>query len=83
MLWLLKRTQDVRNTPCSQANCKEEPYALKLAAAIRLKMADTLSGLILVMLANGLCMLEAPKMVREQIVDPLNGRSFRSRGFGE
>ena len=36
------------------------------------KMADTLSGLILVMQANGVYMLEAPKMVREQIVDPLN-----------
>ena len=36
------------------------------------RMADTLSGLILVMQANGLYMLEAPKMVREQIVDPLN-----------
>lgn len=36
------------------------------------KMADTLSGLILVMQANGLYMLEAPKIVREQIVDPLN-----------
>ena len=36
------------------------------------KMADTLSGLILVMQANGLYMLEAPKMVRQQIVDPLN-----------
>jgi hypothetical protein len=35
------------------------------------KMADTLSGLILVMQANGLYMLEAPKIVRE-IVDPLN-----------
>jgi hypothetical protein len=35
-------------------------------------MADTLSGLILVMQANGLYMLEAPKIVREQIVDPLN-----------
>ena len=36
------------------------------------KMADTLSGLILVMQANGLYMLEAPKIVREQVVDPLN-----------
>jgi hypothetical protein len=36
------------------------------------KMADTLSGLILVMQANGLYMLEAPRMVREQIVDPLH-----------
>ncbi len=36
------------------------------------KMADTLSGLILVMQANGLYMLEAPKMVREQVVDPLH-----------
>jgi hypothetical protein len=35
-------------------------------------MADTLSGLILVMQANGLYMLEAPKMGREQIVDPLH-----------
>jgi hypothetical protein len=33
-------------------------------------MADTLSGLILVMQANGLYMLEAPKMVRDQVVDP-------------
>jgi hypothetical protein len=36
------------------------------------KMADTLSGLVLVMQANGLYMLEAPKMVREQVVDPLH-----------
>ena len=36
------------------------------------KMADTLSGLILVMQANGLYMLEAPKIVREQVIDPLN-----------
>jgi hypothetical protein len=36
------------------------------------KMADTLSGLILVMQANGLYMLEAPKTVREQVVDPLH-----------
>jgi hypothetical protein len=36
------------------------------------KMADTLSGLILVMQANGLYMLEAPRVVREQIVDPLH-----------
>ena len=36
------------------------------------KMADTLSGLILVMQANGLYMLEAPRMVREQVIDPLN-----------
>jgi hypothetical protein len=36
------------------------------------KMADTLSGLILVMQANGLYVLEAPKLVRQQIVDPLN-----------
>jgi hypothetical protein len=36
------------------------------------KMADTLSGLILVLQANGLYMLEAPKMFREQVVDPLH-----------
>jgi hypothetical protein len=36
------------------------------------KMADTLSGLILVMQANGLYMLEALKTFREQVVDPLN-----------
>ena len=36
------------------------------------KVADTLSGLILVMQANGLFMLEAPKTVREQVVDPLH-----------
>ena len=36
------------------------------------KMADTLSGLILVLQANGLYMLEAPKTVREQAIDPLN-----------
>ena len=36
------------------------------------KMADTLSGLILVMQANGLYMLEAPKTVREQVVDPVH-----------
>lgn len=35
------------------------------------KMADTLSGLILVLQANGLYILEAPKNVREQIADPL------------
>jgi hypothetical protein len=35
------------------------------------KMADTLSGLILVLQANGLYMLEAPKMVQMQVVDPL------------
>ena len=43
------------------------------------KMADTLSGLILVMQANGLYMLEAPKMVREQIVDPLHEALTRFR----
>jgi len=37
-----------------------------------LKMADTLSGLILVLQANGLYMLEAPRMVREQVADPLH-----------
>jgi hypothetical protein len=36
------------------------------------KMADTLSGLILVLQANGLYMLEAPRMVREQVIDPLH-----------
>ncbi len=36
------------------------------------KMADTLSGLILVLQANGLYMLEAPKIVREQVLDPLH-----------
>ena len=36
------------------------------------KMADTLSGLILVLQANGLYMLEAPKTLREQVVDPLH-----------
>jgi hypothetical protein len=36
------------------------------------KMADTLSGLILVMQANGLYMLEAPRIVREQVLDPLH-----------
>lgn len=41
------------------------------------KMADTLSGLILIMQANGLYMLEAPRMVREQIVDPLNESLIR------
>jgi hypothetical protein len=35
-------------------------------------MADTLSGLILVMQANGLYMLDEPKMLREQVVDPLH-----------
>jgi hypothetical protein len=35
------------------------------------KMADTLSGLILVMQANGLYMLDTPKIVREQAIDPL------------
>jgi hypothetical protein len=36
------------------------------------KMADTLSGLILVLQANGLYILEAPKTFREQVVDPLH-----------
>jgi hypothetical protein len=36
------------------------------------KMADTLSGLILVLQANGLYMLEAPKTLREQVADPLH-----------
>jgi hypothetical protein len=36
------------------------------------KMADTLSGLILVMQANGLYMLEAPRMLQEQVLDPLH-----------
>ena len=35
------------------------------------KMADTLSGLILVMQANGLYMLKAPKIVHDQAIDPL------------
>jgi hypothetical protein len=35
------------------------------------KMADTLSGLILVMQANGLYMLEAPRMVQDHVVGPL------------
>ena len=43
------------------------------------KMADTLSGLILVMQANGLYMLEAPKMIQEQVVDPLNEALTRFR----
>ena len=37
------------------------------------RMADTLSGLILVMQANGLYMLDAPKIIHEQAIDPLNG----------
>jgi hypothetical protein len=43
------------------------------------KMADTLSGLILVMQANGLYMLDAPKIVREQTIDPLNDGLARFR----
>jgi hypothetical protein len=43
------------------------------------KMADTLSGLILVMQANGLYMLDAPKIVREQAIDPLNNGLARFR----
>jgi hypothetical protein len=41
------------------------------------KMADTLSGLILVMQANGLYMLDAPKIIHEQAIDPLNGALSR------
>ena len=41
------------------------------------KMADTLSGLILVMQANGLYMLDAPKIVHEQAIEPLNGAVTR------
>jgi hypothetical protein len=36
------------------------------------KMADTLSGLILVLQANGLYMLEASKIAQEQVIHPLN-----------
>ena len=43
------------------------------------KMADTLSGLILVMQANGLYMLDAPKIIHEQAIDPLNGALTRFR----
>ena len=43
------------------------------------KMADTLSGLILVMQANGLYMLDTPKIVREQAIDPLNDGLARFR----
>ena len=43
------------------------------------KMADTLSGLILVMQANGLYMLDAPKIIREQAIDPLNDALTRFR----
>jgi hypothetical protein len=43
------------------------------------KMADTLSGLILVMQANGLYMLDAPKIVHEQAIDPLNDALTRFR----
>ncbi|MGB7836791.1 MAG: hypothetical protein WBL40_01635, partial [Terrimicrobiaceae bacterium] len=41
------------------------------------RMADTLSGLILVMQANGLYMLEAPRIIHEQAIDPLNGALTR------
>ena len=43
------------------------------------KMADTLSGLILVMQANGLYMLDAPKIIHEQAIDPLNDALTRFR----
>ena len=43
------------------------------------KMADTLSGLILVMQANGLYMLDAPKIVQQQAIDPLNDGLARFR----
>ena len=43
------------------------------------RMADTLSGLILVMQANGLYMLDAPKIIHEQAIDPLNGALARFR----
>jgi hypothetical protein len=43
------------------------------------RMADTLSGLILVMQANGLYMLDAPKIIHEQAIDPLNGALTRFR----
>jgi hypothetical protein len=42
-------------------------------------MGDTLSGLILVMQANGLYMLDAPKIVWEQTIDPLNDGLARFR----
>ena len=42
-------------------------------------MADTLSGLILVMQANGLYMLDAPKIIHEQAIDPLNDALTRFR----
>jgi hypothetical protein len=43
------------------------------------KMADTLSGLILVMQASGLYMLDAPKIVQQQAIDPLNEGLARLR----
>ncbi|MGB8466763.1 MAG: hypothetical protein WCE49_17585, partial [Terrimicrobiaceae bacterium] len=43
------------------------------------RMADTLSGLILVMQANGLYMLDAPEIIHEQAIDPLNGALARFR----
>ena len=43
------------------------------------KMADTLSGLILVMQANCLYMLDAPKIIHEQAIDPLNDALTRFR----
>ena len=43
------------------------------------RLADTLSGLILVMQANGLYMLDAPKIIHEQAIDPLNGALARFR----
>ncbi len=43
------------------------------------RMADTLSGLILVMQANGLYMLDAPKIIHEQAIDPLDGALARFR----
>ena len=43
------------------------------------KMADTLSGLIVVMQANGLYILDAPKIVLEQAIEPLNGELARLR----
>ena len=41
------------------------------------KMADALSSMILVMQANGLCMLDAPKIIHEQAIDSLNGALSR------
>ena len=47
------------------------------------KMADTFSGVILVMQANGLYMLKVPKLVHDEALVPLGREVFRLRDGGD